>query len=84
MDEIIYASASEIARAIREREVSAEEVTGAYLARVEEVNPKLNAFVQVTGDAARGRARRLRAASWRGLCTACRCRLRTRSTWRAS
>ena len=66
MDEIIYASASEIARAIRQREVSAEEVTGAYLARVEEVNPKLNAFVQVTGDAARGRARELDAALARG------------------
>ena len=66
MDEIIYASASEIARAIREREVSAEEVTGAYLARVEEVNPKLNAFVQVAGEAARGRARELDAALARG------------------
>jgi amidase len=66
MDEIIYASASEIARAIREREVSAEEVTGAYLARIEEVNPKLNAFVQVAGEAARGRARELDAALARG------------------
>ncbi|HEX6622330.1 MAG TPA: amidase [Pyrinomonadaceae bacterium] len=66
MDEIIYASASEIARAIRDGEVSAEEVTAAYLARIEEMNPKLNAFVQVGRDAARGRARELDAALGRG------------------
>ena len=66
MDEIIYASASEIARAIREREVSSEEAVEAYLARIEEANPKLNAFVQVTGDAARVRARELDAATARG------------------
>jgi len=66
MDEIIYASATRLARAIREREVSSEEVVGAYLARIEEVNPRLNAFVQVTADAARARAREADAALARG------------------
>jgi amidase len=66
MDEIIYASATQLARAIREREVSSEEVVNAYLARIEEVNPKLNALVQVTATAARGRAREADAATARG------------------
>jgi amidase len=66
MDEIIYASATEIARAIREKEVSSEEAVEAYLARINEVNPKLNAFVQLTADAARTRAREADAATARG------------------
>ena len=66
MDEIIYSSATELARAIREREVSSEEVVGAHLARIEEVNPKLNAVVQLTADAALARAREADAALARG------------------
>jgi amidase len=66
MDEIIYSSATELARAIREREVSSEEVVEAHLARIEEVNPKLNAVVQLTADAARARAREADAALARG------------------
>jgi amidase len=66
MDEIIYSSATELARAIREKEVSSEEVVGAFLARVEEVNPKINAVVQLTADAARARAREADEALSRG------------------
>jgi amidase len=66
MDEIIYASATEIARAIRAKRVSSAEAVEAHLARIEEANPKLNAFVQVTGDAARARAREADAATARG------------------
>ncbi|HEV3468090.1 MAG TPA: amidase [Pyrinomonadaceae bacterium] len=66
MDEIIYASAARLARAIREREVSSEEVVAAYLARIEEVNPRLNAFVQLTAGEARSRARAADAALARG------------------
>src|SRR3989440_11578162 len=66
MDEIIYSSATEIARAIREREVSSEEVVEAHLARIEEVNPRVNAFVQLTAEAARARAREADAANARG------------------
>ena len=66
MDEIIYASATELARAIRNGEVSSEEVVGAYLARIEEVNPKLNAVVHLTADAARERAREADEALARG------------------
>jgi amidase len=56
MDDIIYASASELARAIRGGEVSSVEVVEAHLERIGEVNPKLNAVVHLTADAARARA----------------------------
>ena len=59
MDEIISSSsAAALARAIRDKEVSATEVIQAYLKRIEEVNPKLHAVVTLCGeralDAARG------------------------------
>ena len=66
MDEIIYASAAELARAIRAKEVSSKEVVDAYLERIEKVNPKLNAVVQLTADAARAQAREADAALARG------------------
>jgi amidase len=66
MDEIIYASAAQLARAIRQKELSSAEVVEAYLARIEEVNPKLNAVVQLTADAARREAREADAALARG------------------
>lgn len=66
MDEIIYASASELARAIRRGEVSSAEVVEAYLARIEEVNPTINAVVHLTADAARARARAADEARARG------------------
>jgi len=66
MDKLIYASASELARAIRAEEVSSEEVIEAHLQRIEEVNPKLNAVVQLTAEAARAQAREAAAALKRG------------------
>ncbi len=48
MDELIYASATALAEAIRTKQVSSEEVVDAYLQRIEEVNPKLNAVVQLS------------------------------------
>lgn len=66
MDEIIYASATELARAIRQKEVSSEEVVGAYLRRIEEVNPRLNAVVHLTAESARREAREADEALARG------------------
>jgi len=66
MDKLIYASATALARAIRAKEVSSEEAVDAYLQRIEEVNPKLNAVVQLTADAARTQARKADAALTRG------------------
>src|SRR5262245_9055186 len=51
------ASAGEIARAIRLGEMSSVEVTRHTLQRIERYNPRLNAIVTVTADAALERAR---------------------------
>lgn len=66
MRELIYRSASELARAIREREVSSEEVVHACSLRIEEVNPRLNAVVQHAVEAARNQAREADAKLARG------------------
>jgi amidase len=66
MTDWIRASAAQIARGIGAREVSSEEVVRACLERIEAVNPKLNAVVQTTGDAALARARAADAALARG------------------
>jgi len=58
MDEIIYLSATSMARMIKQKEVSSVELVDAHLKRIEEVNPKLNAVVQVDGDRALDAARR--------------------------
>ena len=51
MKELIEASASALARAIRAKEVSSFEVVTAHLQRIEAVNPHLNAVVQVSNTA---------------------------------
>jgi amidase len=45
VNELCYASAKRLARLIRTRKVSATEVVRAFIARIEEVNPKVNAIV---------------------------------------
>jgi amidase len=57
MEELIYASATALAQAIRAKEVSSQEVVDAYLERIEVVNPRLNAVVQLRSDEAREEAR---------------------------
>jgi aspartyl-tRNA(Asn)/glutamyl-tRNA(Gln) amidotransferase subunit A len=47
----------ELGRRLRAREISAEEVTSDCLARIEEHNPRLNAFITVMADQARRQAR---------------------------
>lgn len=51
------ADATELARRVREKEVSAEELTNAAIAAIEAVNPKLNAVVHAMYDAARATAK---------------------------
>ncbi len=58
MDNIIYSTATEIAQAIRDRQISSEEAMQAHLDRIEEVNPKLNAVVLLTARSAIKAARR--------------------------
>ncbi len=66
MDELIYASLTDIAAAIRSQDVSASEVLEAHLARIDEVNPTLNAVVQLCADRARTEAAEADAALARG------------------
>jgi len=44
-------------KGLKAKEFSATELTGAYLTAIERANPKLNAYVAVTADAARAAAR---------------------------
>lgn len=57
MTDLIWLSATEQADLLRRREVSSAELVEAYLARIEAVNPQLNAFVTVCADEARAAAR---------------------------
>jgi amidase len=66
MKELIYASVADLARAIQNKEVSSEEVVNAHLKRIEEVNPLLNAIVQLTASTALAQARGADAALHRG------------------
>jgi amidase len=66
MEEIIFASATTLARAIREQQVSSQEVVDAYLNRIAAINPALNAVVQVRAEAARAEARQADEALARG------------------
>jgi amidase len=57
MDELIYTSATSLARAIRDKQVSSYEVLEAFLNRIEAVNPLLNAVVQLNAEPALTQAR---------------------------
>jgi amidase len=61
-----YASASVLAEAIRQKRVSSAEVVDAFLRRIDQVNPRLNAVVQLIADTARAGARQADAELARG------------------
>ena len=52
MSEICFQTATELARRIREREVSAREVMEAHLAQIDRVNPRVNAIVTLLPELA--------------------------------
>lgn len=62
IDELFYLSATTLARRIRDCELSSEEVVRAHLRRIEIVNPRLNAVVQLAGEQALEDARAADAA----------------------
>src|SRR5687768_6510014 len=64
--ELHYGSTRALAQAIRTRRVSSEEVVRACIERIQAVNPRLNAVVQFTPDAALAAARDADAAAARG------------------
>ncbi len=66
MEDLIYASVSTLARRIRDREISSEEVVQAHLTRIERINPRLNAVVQLVAEEALVQARTADKAIIRG------------------
>ncbi|PRY14640.1 amidase [Kineococcus rhizosphaerae] len=66
LDELTRLPATDLARLVRERTVSAAEVTDAALSRIEELDATLHAFVELTADAAREQAAAVDAALARG------------------
>ena len=58
---LCYRAATDLVGAIRQREIAVAEVMEAFLARIAEVNPQVNAIVTLLGDEARATARALDA-----------------------
>ena len=52
-DELCFLSATEMASAVRDKSVSAVELTDAVLARIDRLNPQLNAYCTLMADSAR-------------------------------
>jgi amidase len=65
-DELCFLSAVELAARIRKKRVSAREVLQAHLARIDRVNPQLNAIVTLVADRAMADAGRADEALARG------------------
>jgi aspartyl-tRNA(Asn)/glutamyl-tRNA(Gln) amidotransferase subunit A len=55
--DLIYRSAVDLARMIRQREISPVELIDAELSRIEQCRPAINAFITVTADHARAEAK---------------------------
>jgi aspartyl-tRNA(Asn)/glutamyl-tRNA(Gln) amidotransferase subunit A len=70
LDELLKLDVAALSQKLRAREVSPVEVTNAYLARIKQVDKKLNAYITVTADVAREAAKRaeseIAAGNWRG------------------
>src|SRR6185437_11622039 len=66
MPDLNFLPAVVLAEKIRNKLISPVEVVEAHLARIERLNPILNAFVQVESDAARRAAREAEAVVARG------------------
>jgi aspartyl-tRNA(Asn)/glutamyl-tRNA(Gln) amidotransferase subunit A len=59
--ELVFKSGQELGSLLKTRQVSAIELTRAYLSRIEALNPKVNAFITVTTDHALARAKQVDA-----------------------
>lgn len=68
--ELVFKTARALGELIRTRQVSSLDIIEAFLAQVEALNPRLNAFITVTADRARDRAREadadIRSGQYRG------------------
>ncbi len=65
-EKIIWMSAIELAKAIREGELSPVEVVDAFFDRINKINPELNAFVTLMEDSARKEAEKAEKAVKKG------------------
>ncbi|MBI4640427.1 MAG: amidase, partial [Candidatus Tectomicrobia bacterium] len=65
-EEICYMPATEMAAAIRGKKLSPVEVVEAVLSRIEQLNPKINAFCTLTSDTAHQAAKEAEAAVMQG------------------
>jgi len=65
-DDLCFAAATEVAALVREKQISPIEVTEAFLARIDRINPQLNAYVTLTPELARAAAKRAEAAVMTG------------------
>ena len=66
MSELHFATATELAAKIRNREIGAVELLDHFLGRVEKYNPQLNAIIWMDEEGARARAKAADAALARG------------------
>lgn len=66
MNDLTFLSATEMARQIRNRKISAVELVDAHLEKIDRLNSKLNAFVHVDPERVRREARQADAAVLRG------------------
>ena len=64
--DVCFTSATELSQLIRSKALSPVELTEAMLARIEAVNPKINAYCTVTADLAMEQARRAEQAVMNG------------------
>ncbi|MFZ0736541.1 MAG: amidase [Candidatus Acidiferrales bacterium] len=65
-NELLSLQIRDVARLLRTRKVSPVELLDAVLARIESLNPKLNAFITVTAEEARAEARKAEREILRG------------------
>jgi aspartyl-tRNA(Asn)/glutamyl-tRNA(Gln) amidotransferase subunit A len=69
-DDLVWLSLQEAAGLVRARKISPVEITQACLARIERLNPTLNAFITVTAEQALVQARaaetEIQTGKWRG------------------
>src|SRR5882724_709867 len=66
LDDLCWMSATELASPIRSKKISPVEATKAVLARIESVNPRINAFCTVAADRALAQAQMAEAAVTKG------------------
>jgi amidase len=66
LTELCYTPATQLAAAIRTKQLSPVEVTDAVLERIERLNPTINAYCTLTAELARTAARAAEAAVMRG------------------